>query len=365
MKLHLYFARRFAMTFLGVFVVFFGILTLLDIVEQMRKFSDAEIGFGAAAELSILSVPESLYRILPLVVILATLALFLGLARSSELVVTRAAGRSALRALIAPVVTALLIGIVGVTVMNPIVAATQQQYEIKSEQYRTTTTSVLSISEEGLWFRQGRATGQSVIRADRANPEGTIFYNATFVDFDIDGYGLRRIEAKSAELGAGVWVLKDAKVWSLRNSSNPELGAERHDLIELGTDLTREQIKDSFAQPSAIPIWELPSFIADLNRAGFSARLHKVWLHTELALPALLASMVLIGAGFTLRHTRFGRTGQMVLMALLMGLAVFFLRNFAQILGEDGQIPVILAAWSPPIAAILLSLGLLLHLEDG
>ncbi|MGB3280062.1 MAG: LPS export ABC transporter permease LptG, partial [Pseudorhodobacter sp.] len=45
--------------------------------------------------------------------------------------------------------------------------------------------------------------------------------------------------------------------------------------------------------------------------------------------------------------------------------AIFFLRNFAQILGENGQIPVYLAALSPPVAAVLLALGLLLHLEDG
>jgi lipopolysaccharide export system permease protein len=48
-----------------------------------------------------------------------------------------------------------------------------------------------------------------------------------------------------------------------------------------------------------------------------------------------------------------------------MGFGIYFVRNFAQILGENGQIPVSLAAWAPPVAAILMALGLLLHLEDG
>ena len=47
------------------------------------------------------------------------------------------------------------------------------------------------------------------------------------------------------------------------------------------------------------------------------------------------------------------------MLALLGGFGIFFLRNFAQVLGENGQIPIILAAWSPPVAAVLLSLGLL------
>jgi lipopolysaccharide export system permease protein len=66
-----------------------------------------------------------------------------------------------------------------------------------------------------------------------------------------------------------------------------------------------------------------------------------------------------------MRHTRFGKTGVMVLSAILLGFGVFFIRSFAQVLGETGQLPVALVAWTPPVAAILLALGLLLHTEDG
>ena len=85
----------------------------------------------------------------------------------------------------------------------------------------------------------------------------------------------------------------------------------------------------------------------------------------QLALPLLLTAMVLVAGGFTMRHVRSGRTGMMVLFAILGGFAIFFLRNFAQVLGENGQIPVIMAAWAPPLAATLLAIGLLLHVEDG
>jgi lipopolysaccharide export system permease protein len=40
-------------------------------------------------------------------------------------------------------------------------------------------------------------------------------------------------------------------------------------------------------------------------------------------------------------------------------------KDFAETLGARGQIPLVIAAWTPPLAAILLALGLLLHLEDG
>jgi lipopolysaccharide export system permease protein len=133
----------------------------------------------------------------------------------------------------------------------------------------------------------------------------------------------------------------------------------------IATDLTRDRIRDSFGTPSAISFWNLPAYIRGLEKAGFSARSHQVWFQMELALPLLQAAMVLIAAGFTMRHARMAQTGTLVLFALLSGFGVFFLRNFGQVLGENGQIPVLMAAWTPPVAAAMLALGFLLHLEDG
>ena len=75
--------------------------------------------------------------------------------------------------------------------------------------------------------------------------------------------------------------------------------------------------------------------------------------------------MVMIGASFTLRHQRGGRTGMMVMFAILLAFVIYFIRNFALVLGENGQLPALLAAWAPPLAAIGLSMGILLHNEDG
>ncbi|MFC7705032.1 LPS export ABC transporter permease LptG [Plastorhodobacter daqingensis] len=363
MTLARYFARRFLRAFAIVLGVFAGMLLLLDMVEQIRRLSGSAPGLGPALELAALNMPEGVYRILPLIVILAALLMFLSLARSSELVVTRAAGVSALRSLVAPVATAVLLGVLAVAVLNPLIAATSKRYEARAGQL-TGSESVLSISREGLWLRQGGAEGQTVIRAQRASLDGTVLQGVTFLTFAPESGPARRIEAAEARLTPGAWQVQDAKDWPL-DSDNPERDARRHAAMTLPTDLTLSQIRDSFGTPSAIPIWDLPAFIGQLERAGFSARQHRVWFQMELALPLLMGAMVLIAAAFAMRPPRLGRTGPLVLIALLAGLGIFFLRNFAQVLGENGQIPVILAAWSPPIAAALLALGLILHLEDG
>jgi lipopolysaccharide export system permease protein len=364
-KLSLYIARRFLGTVSRVFLIFFAILMLVDMIEQLRRFSGVGIGLAGAAEMSLLSVPETLYRILPLMVIMGSIAMFLGLARSSELVVVRAAGQSGLRFLLTPLLASLALGVLAVAFFNPLVAATSKAYDDRRSELSQGGRSVLSVADTGLWLRQGSEDGQTVIQAARSNLDGTQLFGVSFLGFDAEGQPTRRIEAETAKLTAGAWELTGTKTWDL-TAANPELAAlQEAGPTALASDLTPERIRDSFGTPSAIGFWDLPSYIDDLERAGFSARSYRLWYQMELALPLLMAAMVLVAAGFTMRHVRFGGTGKMVLIALLAGFGFYFLRNFAQALGDSGQIPVALAAWSPPIAAMMLSLGLLLHLEDG
>lgn len=366
MTLGLYLARRFLVSVGIVAAVFAGILMLIDMVEQIRRNAgNPEAGLAQAAHIAALNLAGGLYRILPLVVMLGAVAMFLSLARSSELVVIRAAGRSAIRALVAPVMTAFLLGAAAVAVLNPLVAATARVAEdVSSRLSSDGVQSVLSVSREGLWLRQGSRAGQTVIRAARANQDGTQLFEVTFIDFDAEGQPISRIEAAEARLAPGFWTLDQVKEWRLTDT-NPEKTATRVDSARLPTDLTAARIRESFSAPDAVAIWDLPAFIEGLERAGFSAQKHRVWLQRELALPLTLAAMVLLAAGFTMRHVRFGRSGTMVLLAVLAGFAMFFLRNFSQVLGENGQIPVALAAWAPPAAALMAAMGLLLHMEDG
>ncbi|SDG38470.1 LPS export ABC transporter permease LptG [Alloyangia pacifica] len=364
MTLHFYFARRFLKFFLAIALVFALFFFLVDLVEQLRKFGE-QVSFGQVLHMTLLNLPGGTYTILPLVTILAAISLCISLARSSELVVSRAAGRSGLAALMGPVGVALVISGLAVGMFNPIVAATSKRAADLEQEWDSNGDSVLSIGSEGLWLRQGAEGAQTVIRASRTNPDASVLYDVSFVAYAPDGTPKRRIIAARAQLDAGDWVLSNAKAWPLGDTANPEQTAETYTELRLPSNLTQDGIRDRFGQPSAIPIWELPSFIHGLEEAGFSARRHIVWLQSELAQPVFLVAMVLVAAGFTMRPARLANTGLSVLAAVMLGFGLYYVRNFAQILGENGQLNPLLAAWVPPVAALLLALGLVLQMEEG
>ena len=365
MILDRYFARRFTQSFLLIGAVFLTLIMLIDLIEQLRRFEGVDVSFGQLIQLMLLNAPAAISEILPLLMILSTIILYVGLARSSELVVTRATGRSGIRALAAPLAVAMVIGILSVSTLNPIVAATSNRYQQLSDMYRTGGSNAFSLSGDGLWLRQGDAEGQSVIHATGYHADTDTLFGVTILTYAPSGGPIRQTQAISAQLNGEFWLLQQVKVWDLNNGKNPETTSTEIDRLRIPTTLTPDRIRDSLGRSSGISVYDLPERIRQLKQAGFATKRHEVWFQVELARPFFLMAMVLVGAAFTMRHTRFGGTGLSVLTAVLLGFALYFIRNFAQILGENSQIPVALAAWAPPLASILLTVGLLLHAEDG
>lgn len=364
MTLHLYFARRFAKSLAMVLAALALILTMFDLVEQVRRHELSEIGLSGALGLAALNMPETLYAGLPIAAMLAAISYFLALSRSAELVVARGAGRSAAQTLLAPVLTACLAGALAVLVLNPLTAALGQRYDELTARL-SGSRATLTLGREGLWLRQsGAGAGQVVIHAARAGADGAELEEVTFIGFGAGSVPRWRIAAESARLTDGEWRIETAKRWRL-DASNPEAEAERHAVMTLPTDLTRTRIRDSFRSPQSIGLWKMPQFIADIEAAGFSSLTHRVWFQMQLAMPALFAAMVLLAAGFTMAPARSGRTAPRVMAAFGLGLTLYFLRNFARVLGESGQAPVPLAAWAPPVAGLLMATGLILHAEEG
>ncbi|MGB1234801.1 MAG: LPS export ABC transporter permease LptG [Planktomarina sp.] len=365
MILHRYLARKFLLAFLVVFAIFSALSLMIDFMEHIRKFSGLDQDIWAISKLVSLAYPSKIYEIVPLIMVISSIAAFLSLSRTSELVIARSAGRSALRFLAGPILTVLTLGVGFVAVMNPIVAGTSKQYESAVAQTQGDSANLLSVSANGIWLRQAGGGEQILIRATQGSLDGTVLTGVTFLVFDTEGHPQKRIEADAATLNIGSWDLRGVYTWDLNRGTGPAQQRVRQDVLTIPTNLTLNQIRDSFGAPSAISIWKLPAFIGQLENAGFSARRHTVWFQMQIALPAFLLAVALIGAAFTIAPSRVQNSGMMVLTAVICGFGLYFVRNFAKLLAENGQLDPGLAAWVPPLAAIGLALAMILQREDG
>jgi lipopolysaccharide export system permease protein len=367
LTLSLYIGRQFL---IGIALAFAGMLTVValgDLVELIRRTADIaqdhEVSFGVIAEMLLLKTPYTGIRILPFATLIGGMIALTKLTRTHELVVARAAGMSVWQFLMPAILLVLILGIFFVTIFNPISAALLSRFEKLEAKFVTGKTSLLAVSSSGLWIRQVEhddpAVKEHIFHALKVAQKGATLADVIIFTYDTHNRFVERIDARTATLEDKRWHLRDVIV------NKPGIAPVHEDDMLFKTELTTNQIEDSFATPMTLSFWQLPAFIGTLEKAGFSALRHRLYWHSTLASPLLLCAMIFVAAVFSLRLPRRGGVMLLVVAGVITGFLVYFLTNIISALGQSGEIPVTLAAWAPAMIALMLGGGLLLHLEDG
>lgn len=371
--LTLYVARIFLAMTVTMLAALTGLVALFDFIELLRRAATRpDVGFGIPLEIASLRLPFVMMQILPFAILLGGIVAFWRLTRSSELIVARAAGISVWGFLIGPLAVAVLLGVLATAGISPLSSAMFARAERLDLAHLRSGGGLSSLAGGRLWLRQAdRELDTQGVAIIAGRPVGTRSapQPGEAVRFELQEVSvwrlsgsdrpLARIEAPRARLGQGRWVLEDAVTFGADRIASPPRR------IELPTELTPSRIEDSFASPETLGFWSLPDFITVLEQAGFSAVRHRIQFHSLLALPVLALAMALLAAGFSMRQTRRGGVAQMIGSGIAAGFALFVVDRVSNEFGEAGSLPVVLAAWAPTLAGLLLALALLLHLEDG
>ncbi len=354
-----YFGMRFLTTLVAVLGGVFALVILLDYVEQMRRLSDAPNASALlVAKISLFRVPQITERILPFCVLIGAMSCYLGLSRRLELVVARAAGMSAWQFTAPAVVVALTVGVIATTIYNPIAAVMQEQAK-RLEAELSGNVEGLQATVNGFWVTQRSNNGQSTINATGSREQGVWLSKVTAFVFDQNNRFLERIEANTAVLESGHWRLDDARVYA--PGSPPD---EREHYL-LATNLTPEQVRETFSTPETVPFWQLPYFIDMAERAGLTAAGYRLQYQKLLARPFMLAAMVLLAAAFSLRFVRFGGVQKMVLGGVASGFLLYIMSKLTDDLSKAELLTPMIAAWMPAVIGGMTGFVALLYQEDG
>jgi len=352
---------------LGVMV---GLIFIFDLVELMRRSATRDyIDTSMVVQLAFLKLPSMGQRVVPFAILIGCILALSKLTKTQELIVARAAGVSVWQFLAPCIAVAVLLSLLILTVINPLGATMLSKFERLEAQSFQGQASMLSVSSSGLWLRQTdksaylkgdeHAQMETIVHAMRVSPKDMELYDVIIFSFDANDRFLKRFDADSAILRPGHWALSNVVI------SQPNLPTTIHASYTLPTNLTNDQIQESFASPETMPFWELPAFITLLEEAGFSADRHKLYFYSLLALPLFLSAMVLIAAVFALKPHRMGGTGALISAGIFAGFILYFLTDLVNALALSGNLPLFLAAWTTSIVSSILGFVALLHLEDG
>jgi len=355
-------ARYFGMRFLGAAAAVFGgifmLIVLVDYVEMTRQASKVPNASALlVAQISLFRVPQVTERIIPFAVLIGAMVCYLTLSRRLELVVARAAGISAWQFVAPAIVVALLMGAAATMIYNPI-SANLREYSKRLEADLFGERTGPQV-DAGFWVSQRDGDGQALINAAASRNQGAILDGVTVLTFDAAGRFRERIEAKTAELDAGYWRLKDVVVYAIGVPPRP------HGTYQLTTTLTPEQVRESFATPETVSFWNLRQYIELAENAGLAAAGYRLQYQLLLARPFLLAAMVILAASVSLRFFRFGGVTRMILSGVIAGFLLYVLSKVTEDVSRADLMHPVAAAWLPVLAGGLTGFLALLHMEDG
>jgi lipopolysaccharide export system permease protein len=257
------------------------------------------------------------------------------------------------------VIGALLFGTVATTIYNPVSAILDEKSKRLESEVVGEVQSALQGGSNGFWVRQKSADGAAIINAKTSRDQGANLGNLTIFTFDTAGLFQKRIEARSASLEDGFWELQDVRIYA---TDDP---LEVKDSYRLNTNLTMEQVRESFATPETVPFWLLPTYIKMADRAGLQAAGYRLQYDELLARPFLLAGMVLLAGSVSLRFFRFGGVQKMVLSGITAGFLLFVLSKITEDMSKSELLSPVAAAWTPILVGSLTGFVVLLFQEDG
>ncbi len=254
-----YFGMRFLTSVVGSFVGVVALAAMIDYVELMRRGADwPNATAWLLAKISMYRVPQLTERIMPFSVLVGAMSCYLSLSRRLELVVARAAGVSAWQFVAPAMIGAFVFGTVATTVYNPVSAVLHERSKRLEADMLGENLSALAGEHQRFLGppeerrRRGHHQCQFEPGARRRRSAASASSPSTAT-----GHFQARIEAKSATLQQGYWQLDDARIYDSGKAPDIE------DSYRLATNLTLEQVRESFATPETVPFWQLPNLHRD------------------------------------------------------------------------------------------------------
>lgn len=345
----------------GLLLILTCLILLIDLIENLRfvgKTPDA--GFGFAVTLTLLRAPSLAQALIPFVFLFGSIWMFHQLNKRSELSVMRAAGLSVWRLIGPAAFIAALFGVFVITVADPVSSQLLSYAEQVKAEKRGRASSLVKVFEDGIWLRQRNDEAHVLINAKTNNREERSLETVTVWRFTPQNEFVERIDADKAVLSGTTMELHNVRI-----TSPGEAAQRTAPIYAIATRLTADDLNERVQAPETVSLWRLPHFIRLAETAGLPTVRYQIRFHDLCATPLKLLAMVLIAAAFSMRPHRMGGQLKLVLGSVGAGFLLYLLSEISTALGESEIAPVALAAWTPAVAATLIAVSALLHLEDG
>jgi LPS export ABC transporter permease LptF/LPS export ABC transporter permease LptG len=358
--LDIYVVRGWIFYFSILLIAFTGVYIIFDFFQVLGDIVRNQIPARVVVDYYRYLLPQVIYLMLPLSILVATLVNFGLLTKTNQVIAIKSAGVSLYR-LSVPVLslTALLSAGMFLFADRVLPETNQRQNGFRNQIKGKPAQTLYRPDRQWIFGISNRIYNYTFF-----DPDQNVFANLSIFEFDPATFRMtRRMFAARAVWEASIhgWILENG--WA-RDLDGDRVTKYTPFRVETFKELTEEPsyFKKEVKPSEQMSAFELRQYIADLRQSGFDVVRLSVQFYRKFSFPLIAFVVTLIGIPFSFTM---GAKGALTGVALSIGIAIVYwsTSSLLEAMGNLSQLPPAMAAWSPDILFGLAGTYLLLRMK--
>jgi LPS export ABC transporter permease LptG len=358
--LDVYIIQGWVFYFFILLVTFTGIYIIFDFFQLLGDMVRNHASAGVVLDYYRFLLPQVIYLMLPLSILVATLVNFGLLTKSNQITAIKAAGVSLYRISVPVLLVAIVLSIGMFFLSDDFLPETNQQQDALRNQIKGKPPQTFYRPERQWIFGQSNR----IYNYRFFDPDKNLFADLACFEFDPQSFHLtRRIYAARA-----FWE-PPIRGWVLENGWVRDLQGDRVDKylpfsVTTFPEMTEEPayFKKEVRPSEQMSALELRRYISELSQSGFDVVRLSIQFYRKFSYPLIAFVVTLIGIPFSFTT---GSKGALSGVALSIGIAILYwsISSLFEAMGNLSQLPPLVAAWSPDVLFGLAGSYLLLRVR--
>ena len=310
-----------------------------------------------------LQIPNHLYELLPISVLIGTIFVMARLAQSSEFTILRTSGLGPWKALRLLLALGAVFVVVSFAVGDYLAPVADRGAQLLKAKYQGRIT----IGQTGAWLKEKQTYSNSVVNV-RALTSNNEMQGIRIFEFNNKGLVVSMTEAESAQFGENnSWVLSKTTRTDFQirpstdgvnkavESANVSIGREAE--MRWPTDISAEMVSVALLKPDRMATYDLFNYVQHLKANGQTAQRYEIEFWKKVFYPLSCLVMVFLALPFAYLHFRSGSVTSYVFGGVMIGISFFLLNNVFGYIGNLQNWQPWLAAAAPGLLYSVISLG--------
>jgi len=362
-----YIVRQFLISFLFGLMTFVLIFVVIDMMEKLDDFIDANAPLQTILQYYLTFTPEIIKLMTPVAMLLGSLFVVGRLSNQNELAAMKSSGVSLYRLLVPFIVVSFVVSGFSIYFSGWIVPyANQKKFAIERAHLNR---SQAGFTRYDIFFQEGRTRLISMNYYDSHAKLSNRVSIQEFADSNLTVLQ-RRYDAWQMEWMARVSMHRDGgeEGWVLvrgtaREFSGQEQRIRTFERLPIGKlSVTPDDIEKKQRKPDEMDYPELKQFIENQRAAGQDVSRWMVDFHSKIAFPFASVIVVLFGVPFASVKRRSGVALEFGICVAVTFIYLAFMKT-SNVFGYNGDLNPLFTAWLANIIFLVLGIINLLRIQ--